>query len=118
VPDDLQEWRDIIIIATGGVMITLLTVMLIFTLVVGTAARSLLVALRTLIQSEVTPMLDSARQTLQSVQGTTTFVSESAVRPIIRVYGIIAAIRRALAVLLGLVRRGGRRRRPGKGRRA
>jgi hypothetical protein len=47
---------------------------------------------------------------MQQVRGTTTFVSEKAVRPLVRTYGFVAGVRRAFAVLGGLTRRRGRRR--------
>jgi len=43
---------------------------------------------------------------MEEVRSTTAFVSETAVSPIIRVYSILAAIRRAAAVIFGLSRRG------------
>jgi hypothetical protein len=110
VPDNLADWRDIIIIAGGGLMIVLFVLLIVFTLVLGTASRALLSTIQTMLRTEVSPLLESARQTVQNVQGTTVFVSQNAVRPIIRVYGIIAAFRRAFAVLMGFVRRTGRKR--------
>jgi hypothetical protein len=91
-------------------MIVLLFLLIAFTLLVGSATRSLLGTVQTMLRTEVSPLLESARQTAQNVQGTSKFVSENAVRPIIRIYGIIAAFRRAFAVLMGFVRRRGRKR--------
>ena len=83
-------------------------VMFIFAIVVGLAARSLLSAIQTLLKEEVTPLLDSGRQAIQRVQGTTTFIGETAVAPIIRVYSVVAGARRMIGVLSGVA---GRRRR-------
>lgn len=110
MPESLADWRDIIIIASGGLMIFLFVLLIVFTFLLGTATRSLLSTIQNMVRTEVSPLLDSARETVQSVRGTTVFVSENAVRPIIRVYGIIAAFRRAFAVLMGFVRRSGRKR--------
>jgi len=107
---NLQEIRDIAIIVSSGLAVILFILLIVFTLVVGTATRALLSTIRTMLRTEVSPLLDSARQTVQNVQGTTVFVSENAVRPIIRIYGIIAAFRRAFAVLMGFVRRSRRKR--------
>jgi len=106
----LQDWRDIVIIVAGSLSVLVLLALFIFTVVLGVAARSVLSSVQNILKGEVTPLLDSARRTLQTVQGTTAFVGETAVSPIIRIYGIIAAIRRAFAVLVGLV--GGRGRKP------
>jgi len=105
----LQEWRDIIIIAAGSLMILVLLAVFIFTVVLGIAARALLGTLQTVLKGEVTPLLTSARQTLHNVRGTTAFIGETAVAPVIRVYGIVAGTRRALGVLTGVT---GRRNRP------
>ena len=51
--------------------------------------------------------MTSARETVQKVQGTASFVGESAASPIIRVYGIVAGTRRAISVLGGFAGRGG-----------
>ncbi len=48
------------------------------------------------------PLLGAARQTAENVKGTTSYVSEAAVTPIIRVYGVVAGVRRAAGVLAGL----------------
>jgi hypothetical protein len=105
---DLQELRDLIIIIFGITGIVMLFVALVVTLVVGLATRSLIGTLQTLLQGEVTPILESARQSLDNVRGTTTFVASTTVSPIIRVYGFIAGARRVIGVLTGLTGRRGR----------
>ncbi len=107
---NLQEWRDVIIIAAGSLMILVLLAVFIFTVVLGLATRSLLGTIQTLLRGEVTPLLDAARQTLQRVQGTTTFIGETAVAPVIRVYGVVAGARRMIGVLSGVAGRRSRRR--------
>jgi hypothetical protein len=105
---DLQELRDLIIIIFGITGIVMLFVALVVTLVVGLATRSLIGTVQTLLRGEVTPILDSARQTLDNARGTTTFVANTTVSPIIRAYGVVAGVRRVVGVLTGLT---GRRRR-------
>ena len=105
---DLQELRDLIIIIFGITGIVMLFVALVVTLAVGLATRSLIGTLQTLLQGEVTPILESARQSLDNVRGTTNFVASTAVSPIIRVYGVIAGARRVIGVLTGLTGRRGR----------
>jgi hypothetical protein len=105
---DLQELRDLIIIIFGITGIVMLLVALVVTLVVGLATRSLIGTVQTLLQGEVTPILESARQSLDNVRGTTTFVAGTAVSPIIRAYGVIAGARRVMGVLTGLTGRRGR----------
>ena len=101
----LADWRDFTIIACGVVLFVALLVTLIFTIVVGVAARTVLGSVQTLLKGEVAPILDSLRLTLQRIEGTTSFISETAVSPVIRVYGIWAGAKRMGAVLSGITGR-------------
>jgi hypothetical protein len=49
---------------------------------------------------------------MNNVRGTVTFISDTTVSPIIRVYGLFSGIKRGLGALAGLGQRGG----GGKGR--
>ncbi len=102
----LQELRDLVIVIAGSLSIVLLFVLLVATVVVAVAARMLIGTANGVLKTEVTPLIQSARQTVDNVRGTATFVSEAAVSPIIRIASIIAGIRRFLAVLARLGRRG------------
>lgn len=105
---DLQDWRDIVIIVAGVLMALVLVTVFIVTVVVGIATRTLLKTIQTLLKAEVTPLLDSARQSLENVRGTTAFIGQNVVAPVIRVYGVVAGARRAFGVLSGVKRRGNR----------
>ncbi len=104
----LTTVRDTVVIDAGSMMILAFFFVLVFTVVLGLATRTLLRAIKTLLKDEVTPLLGSARHTVQRVQGTTAFIGETTVGPIIRVYGVVAGARRMIGVLAGVT---GRRRR-------
>ena len=104
----LQEVRDLVIIIAGGIGILMLLAGLVVTVVLGVAARALLGAARRLIQDEVTPVVESARETVEGVRGTSSFITETLVSPIIRLYGLFKGLRRFLAILGGFARRGSR----------
>ena len=106
---DLQDGRDIVIIAAGGLMVLVLLAILVFTIVLGLGARALLGAVRATLRDDVSPLLDSAHQTVRTVRGSAVFVSETAVSPVIRVYGVVAGTRRFLGVLSGVAGRRNRR---------
>ncbi len=106
----LQDWRDVIIIAAGSLTILVLLAIFVLTVVLGLAARSLLGAVQGLLKDEVKPLLGSAQQTVQKIHGTTTFLGETTVTPVVRVYGAIAGARRMIGVLSGI---SGRRKRGG-----
>jgi hypothetical protein len=105
----LQDARDIIIIAAGSLTILLLLAAFVFTVVIGLATRALLGAVRGLIRDEVTPLIQSVRQTVGQVRGTVKFVSETVVTPVARVYGVIAGTRRAVGVMSGIAGRRSKR---------
>jgi hypothetical protein len=59
--------------------------------------------LTALLQNEVRPMLEASNEALRTVRGTTTFLSDNIVRPVVRLSGAAAAVRRAIE-LIGLGR--------------
>ena len=85
--------RDIAIIALALVtlIIGLFLIILIFQL------QSLIVLLR----DEIKPILDSANQTANTVRGTTTFVSDAVVTPMIQVASIVSGVGQTLKTLAG-----------------
>ncbi|MFQ5879512.1 MAG: hypothetical protein ACE5IZ_05000 [Dehalococcoidia bacterium] len=104
----IQEWRDwsiIVFTSTGAAAFLASLLLMIF---VGYYAIRLLSAIRNTVENGVTPLLSSFRETANSVRGTTAFVTETAVSPIIRILSVVAGVRRALGVLLGFGRRGRR----------
>lgn len=102
---NLDNVRDIVIIVAGSLAVLVLVAVLVFTVVLGLASRALLKTLRSVLKDDLGPLLDSAQQTVQTVRGTTTFIGEKAVSPVIRVYGIVAGARRAVGVVTGVVGR-------------
>lgn len=101
----LADWRDIMILLVGSMTFLVLLAILVVVIVVGWAARVLIRRATKLLNDEVSPLLGSARETVDNVRGTASFVSESTVRPIVRVYGVVAGAKRAASVITG-IRRG------------
>ncbi|MCI0855816.1 MAG: hypothetical protein J4N98_03940, partial [Chloroflexi bacterium] len=94
----LADWRDIMILVVGSMTFIVLLAILVVVVAIGLAARVLIRRVTKLLNDDVSPLLDSAQETVHTVRGTTTFVSETAVRPIIRVYGVLAGAKRAASV--------------------
>lgn len=67
------------------------------------AVAALLALLVFQVQGHIVPLLEKLTETVQTVKGTTTFVSESVVTPIIKVAGAAAGAR---AMVQTLMRRG------------
>ena len=96
-PDQTETIRDIVIIfmAIEMLLIGLTLVVLLIQL-----AR-----LTTLIQTEIRPILDSTNDTVSTLRGTTRFLSNNLVRPVIKANSAAAAIRQVLR-LIGIGRSG------------
>lgn len=95
-PETAEALRDTVIVLIG-----------ILSLITGTAVIVLIVQvarLSALLQNEIRPILEASNETLQTVRGTTEFLSDKVVRPVVRVNAAGSAIRRALE-LIGLARR-------------
>ena len=101
----LADWRDIMILVVGSMTFIVLLAILVVVVAIGLAARVLIRRVTKLLNDDVSPLLDSAQETVHTVRGTTTFVSETAVRPIIRVYGVLAGAKRAASVITGIGRK-------------
>ena len=73
-------------------------------LIVGIAVVVLAVQVATLVnllQNEVRPMLNSTNDTINNLRGTTEFLSENLVEPVIQLNGYLASLKRMLE-LMGL----------------
>lgn len=78
-------------------------------LVIGVLLVILLLEIRSLarlLRDEVRPILASAQETMGTVRGTTTIVSQYIVSPVARVASFIAGLREGLESLVGTARQG------------
>jgi amino acid transporter len=76
------------------------------TLIIGVALIVLLLQLASLInllQNEIKPILRSATETVDSLRGTTDFLGETVVEPVIKLNSYMASVRRVLE-LIGIKR--------------
>jgi hypothetical protein len=77
-------------------------------LVIGTALVILiyqLIVLTRMLRDDVKPMIESTQETLNTVKGTATFVSQQVTTPAIAASGYITGIGRALSVMVALLPR-------------
>jgi len=90
-PDQTETIRDIVIIfmAVESLLLGLILIVLIIQL-----AR-----LTTMLQNEVRPILDATNETLNTLRGTTNFLSNNLVNPVVKANSSIAAIKRAIELL-------------------
>lgn len=89
-PEGTETIRDIVIIfvAAESLLIGLVLILLILQLARLTA----------LLQNEVRPILDSTNETVNTLRGTSQFLSKNMVGPVIKVNSSVAAIRRAFGM--------------------
>ena len=95
----ITDIRDIVIIVMGLIGVVSAAVFLLFTIILGWMTFRLLRTTRQTFGEGVPPLLEQARETMQSVKGTAEFLGESAAGPVIRAYGAAAGIQRALRTL-------------------
>jgi len=96
----LADVRDIAII-----------VLAIESIVVGILLSLLLWQMRNLtrlLEEEIKPMLDNVQETIGTVRGTTSLVSQTIVSPAVKLAGFAAGVRRAVETVLTSERRGDR----------
>jgi hypothetical protein len=90
-PDGTETVRDILIIfvAAESFLIGLALIVLIVQLARLTA----------LLQNEVRPILESTNETVSTLRGTSQFLSDNVVRPVIQANGSLAAVRRVMDLI-------------------
>lgn len=90
-PAQTETIRDIVIIfmAVEALVIGLVLILLIIQI-----AR-----LTDLLRNEIKPILDSTNETLGTLRGTTRFLSDNLVKPVVKVNSSMAAVRRALNLI-------------------
>lgn len=96
--DTTSHWRDIFII-----------VMALESLLIGLALIVLIIQLATLInllQNEIKPILHSTSETVNTLKGTASFLSENLTQPVIELNAYLAAVKK----FFDLIRPGGRHR--------
>lgn len=99
---DVRDWAIILYCLMGLFAFTALAALAIGLLAAVMALKG---AVQDLMDESIKPTLTSVREAAASVKGTTEFVGQTAVAPIIRTYGMFSGARKGLGVLTGLSRR-------------
>jgi hypothetical protein len=102
----LMDLRDIVVIVWGILSIILLLTLALVVFILTLSVKRLIAEVNDLLNSGVKPVLASARESADNVAGTTRFIGDKAVAPIIRVIGLIAGVRRGMAVFGSLTGHG------------
>lgn len=102
----LEATRDVIVIIWGVLSILAFVLFILFILALWRGISGLIRDVKLIANEDVRPMLATARESANNVTGTTRFVGDAVVQPVIRVYGIVSGVRRGIGVFTGLTRRG------------
>jgi hypothetical protein len=100
-------------VATAVVRDIAIIVLALVTIVIGLFIAILIFQLQSLIallRDEIKPILESTNETVSTVRGTTTFVSDALVQPMITAASYASAIRQSITTLTG----GGRKKKTGR----
>ena len=109
-PNNWATWRDIAIIGFAGFWaISGVIMMVLLGVLVWVALQ-----IRKLLADNVAPAVDSLRESLDNVRGTTEFAGETIVSPLIRTYALVRGVRNGVAALSGFPNRVKGRKRKGK----
>ena len=98
----LAEVRDVVVIIYGVMGVILMLALAIAAFGLWFAVRSLSRHLNRLLDDPVKPTLEEVRKTAANVRGTTEFVSDTAVHPIIRAVALGRGVRRGVGVVTGI----------------
>ncbi len=91
--DWIAAARDIAIIVVALVTIVIGVILIVLVLEVLSLVR--------MLREDIKPILQSADETARTVRGTTTFVSENFVTPLVRVSGFASGVMEALRIIAG-----------------
>src|SRR3990172_2333626 len=98
--DTLQDFRDVTIISFTIAGTVLFLIAIILTIVIGGLSVATLRKVKSVVGENV-------RETTENVRGTVAFISDYAVTPVVRTYGIFAGARRFIVVVSRFTRRAG-----------
>jgi hypothetical protein len=98
----LENLRDIVVIVYGIMGIVLMLGLCVAAFGLWFAIRALSAAVQELIKDPIRPTLVEVQKTAQNVRGSTEFVADTAVHPIIRIVSITRGVRRGVATVAGL----------------
>ncbi len=105
--DTLQDFRDVTIISFTIAGTVLFLIGIIFTIVIGGMTFATVRKVRRVVGDSVQPTLENLRETTENVRGTVAFISDHAVTPVVRTYGIFTGARRFIVVVSRFTRRSG-----------
>ncbi len=103
--DNLQDFRDVTIIAFTIAGTALFLIGILLATVIGSTTFFTIRRVKRVVSDNVQPTLENVRETTENVRGTVAFISDHAVTPVVRTYGVFAGARRFIVVVSRFTRR-------------
>jgi hypothetical protein len=97
--DTPEEWRDIFVMAFCAAGIITFLVIMFASLVSGWLSFNILNRIRRILKDNVQPTTVNIRETTQNLKGTVSYISDTAVKPVVTVYGVAAGAKRFVGVV-------------------
>ena len=98
----LENLRDIVVIVYGVMGIVLMLALCVAAFGLWFAVRALSSAVQDLIKDPIRPTLQEVQKTAQNIRGTSEFMADTAVHPLIRLVSMGRGLRRGVASVAGL----------------
>ena len=95
----LSEARDIAIIASSVAAVLAFAVILIVAIVSGFLVVGILRRVRRILKDNVQPASENIKATAQNIKGTVEYVSNTAVKPVVKAYGAAAGAKKFVGVV-------------------
>jgi hypothetical protein len=96
---DLQEWRDVIMIAFMLVGLLAFFAIFLVTVALGLMGMGIMGRVKSILKDNVQPATENVRATAENIKGTVSYVSDTAVKPVVKVYGAAAGAKRFVGVV-------------------
>jgi len=98
----LAEVRDVVVIVYGAMGVILMLALAIAAFGIWFAVRTLTRKVNALLDDPVRPALEEVRKSAENLRGTSEFMSDTAVHPLIRTVAAARGLRRGAGVLTGI----------------
>lgn len=98
----LETLRDLVIVIYGVLGIVLFIVLIAVSVGIYFMVRKLTKLAQEVVTDPVRPALDDLRATANNLRGTSEFIADRAVHPVIRTVAAVRGVKRGLGVVTGL----------------
>jgi hypothetical protein len=106
--EEVRDYSIIVYCILGAILFFLGCV---FTVITGFMGMGIFSRVRKILKENVQPATQNVRETTETVKGTVSFVSDNAVKPVVKAYGVAAGARRFVGVAARVAGRGGKKER-------